>query len=152
MSTDDDKWVWEPVSLCPAAPGWRAVYDADTEPWWISEPVAMWGIYRQYNFYDRSETGDSDIFGVVPDGAYRRQPVPFINPVCESGGEDTPISMSRCSAPGQRGEYTRFSRNRPQVLDRAPAVWKSRLYAPYIAQLRRRDVAEDRGPDVRRRP
>lgn len=70
MSADDDKWLWEPVSLCPAAPGWRAVYDSDTEPFWISDPVPLWGIYRQYNFYDRSETGDSDIFGVVPDGSY----------------------------------------------------------------------------------
>jgi hypothetical protein len=59
------RWTWEPVSLCPAAPGWWAVYDSDTEPWWMSEPLPLWGIYREYNFYDRTETGDSDIFGVV---------------------------------------------------------------------------------------
>ena len=46
MSADDDKWMWEPVSLCPAAPGWRAVFDADAEPFWHAEPVALWGVAK----------------------------------------------------------------------------------------------------------
>jgi hypothetical protein len=38
--------TYEPVSLCPAAPGWRAVYLDDEEPGWHAKALAAWGVFR----------------------------------------------------------------------------------------------------------
>jgi hypothetical protein len=42
--------TYEPVSLCPAAPGWRAVYfledDGPDEPGWHARPLAAWGVFQ----------------------------------------------------------------------------------------------------------
>lgn len=65
--------TYEPVTLCPAVPGWRALYLVDEMPGWSAQPVAAWGIFRVVSRPVKGSVATeqdegSHICGVIADG------------------------------------------------------------------------------------
>ncbi|SRR6266542_6478808 len=110
----------EVQSLCPIAPGWRAIYRTDDAPGWYARPIAALAIYEM------EDPGESD-------GSWRTiQPVVADGDEFNYGGDDR--GLWYYAAPGDPDPT-------PQKI--AEKRERERRLIEHIDQMRTRDAERE---------